>query len=134
MTKTIILIDDDQDDIEIMLEAIKAVDSSAVCVTFTDPEEALCAILDKLNFLPDFIFIDINMPKIIGDDCLSKIRGDLDFRATTVIMFSTVMSNEDSKRFHTMGANFTFAKPSKMEEYHKILRHIFSLESGQGNH
>ena len=63
MAKTVLIIDDDQDDLDIMKQAIQSIDPDLFCLSFIYPEEALKIILgDEFVVTPDYIFIDINMP------------------------------------------------------------------------
>ena len=61
--KTCFLIDDDIDDQEIFGLAIKEIDYSIQCTFANDGAEALQKLsTTALNFLPDYIFLDLNMP------------------------------------------------------------------------
>ena len=63
--KTVFIVDDDQDDREIFIEAIAEIDKSFNCITAENGEEAI----RKLHagvFVPNFIFLDLNMPRMYG--------------------------------------------------------------------
>lgn len=66
MRKTIVIIDDDSDDLDTMKEALRQIDPLILCISFLYPEEALRLLSKELILLPDYIFVDINMPKISG--------------------------------------------------------------------
>ena len=71
--KNFLIGDDDPDDQELFLEALKEIDEDFVCVTAFDGQE----VLDKLEnslFVPDMIFLDLNMPKMNGHECLKEIK------------------------------------------------------------
>jgi CheY-like chemotaxis protein len=74
MSKTAILIDDDQDDLDFMKDALENIDRSLHCLMFTNPNEAIRVISDELLVRPDFVFTDINMPGMTGDKCVSELR------------------------------------------------------------
>jgi CheY-like chemotaxis protein len=124
MPKTIILIDDDQDDIDMLKEAIKEVDESAICISFTNPAEAV-DLLQTNYFKPDYIFIDINMPRMTGDECLKQIRNNSELNHVEIAILSTTMPQNLSKTLSESGANFTFPKPLDFKEYFNILKNIF---------
>jgi CheY-like chemotaxis protein len=125
MGKTIVIVDDDQDDIDILTEAIVGVDKTAACFAYIDCEEAMDNLINKLILLPTHIFLDINMPKLTGDKCLERIKEDSAFNDSLIIILSTGMLFEDSEKFKKLGADFTFAKPVSMLEYQRILEQIF---------
>ena len=126
MAKTAILIDDDRDDLEFLQEAIKEVDKSLVCIPYVYCDEAIRDIATESKFIPNYIFIDINMPKISGDECLRLLRKNPNFDKVTITMFSTSMPNNVSQVLKTSGADFTFEKPHRLEAYHTILKRIFA--------
>lgn len=75
---------------------------------------------------PSFIFLDINMPALTGDVCLSVIRSCPEFDHVPIAIISTSMSCEDSKKYLSLGANFALAKPFRLQGYYDILKGIFS--------
>lgn len=125
MSKTVILIDDDPDDVDIMQEALLRLDNSVVYIPFMDPREALQAVTNELILLPNYIFIDINMPGLTGDKCLKELRKHPHLNDVVITMLSTSMPQQVAESLKKDGANFTFQKPPKFEEYHDILTKIF---------
>ena len=126
MPKTIILIDDDPDDLDIMKQAIEAVDPQLFCVSFIYPDEAVKVLLRKEMLIrPDFIFIDINMPVMSGDKCLKALRQDRDFDTTPITLYSTAMPPAVSEALKHSGATHTFQKPVKLKGYVEVLEKIF---------
>jgi CheY-like chemotaxis protein len=125
MTTTIIVIDDDQDDLDTLSDAIREIDSSMVCLSFTNPETAI-NIMTTEFLVPNYIFVDINMPLMTGDQCLKVLRNLESFREVVIIMLSTSMPSSVSNQLKQLGANFTFQKPLKFEDYHQFLKTIFT--------
>ncbi|HET9487511.1 MAG TPA: response regulator, partial [Chryseosolibacter sp.] len=72
---TILNVDDDAEDIEIFCEAVREIDASIICLTAKSAEEAM-QILNSDIELPEYIFLDINMPKVDGNACLKEIKKD----------------------------------------------------------
>jgi len=125
MSKTVIIIDDDQDDLDIMKEAIHRVDASLLCIDFIYAEEALRVLLSKqLVVRPDFIFIDINMPGMTGDKCLKILRSDIEFDDSEITLYSTSMPDTVAEALKASGANFVFEKPVRLKGYSDILQSI----------
>jgi len=125
MSKTVVLIDDDQDDLELMKLALSDVDSSLLCLSFAYPEEALRMLFNKeLVVLPDHIFIDINMPRMTGDKCLRLLRMRRDFDHIKITLYSTSMPDTVAEALKRDGADHVFEKPVRLKGYSQILQSI----------
>jgi CheY-like chemotaxis protein len=124
MPKTVVIIDDDSDDLDIMKEALSQVDSSLLCISFVYPDEAIRLLSKELILLPDFIFIDINIPRISGDECLRHLRSIKEFDSIPIIMYSTSMPAVVAQTLQLKGANFTFQKPFEFRGYVSVLERI----------
>lgn len=131
MAKTIILIDDDQDDLDIMRGAIKQLDDSALCISFVYPEEAVRVVTNELIFIPNFVFIDINMPGLTGDKVLQEFRKNKMLNNAIITMFSTSLPSSVAEVLQKKGANFTFEKPTKAKDYYQVISDIFSSAESQ---
>jgi CheY-like chemotaxis protein len=83
---TILLVDDDQDDAYIFNEAIVTIDPNIKCIHVIDGIEAL-QILEDMTV--DIIFLDLNMPRMNGKECLEEIRKRNRLKDIPVIIYST---------------------------------------------
>ena len=122
--RKIFLIDDDFDDQDFFSIAVKKLNELNECVFAADGEYGLEMIHEDENFNPDYIFIDYNMPRMTGLECLEKIRRIERFRDTMVYMYSTTDNKstmEDAKR---MGATGFIVKPSSLQVLVEILKVI----------
>ena len=108
--KTCLLVDDDEDDTEIFAIAMGEADSSIDCVFASDAAAALSLLEDK-SFVPDYIFLDLNMPQMSGKECLVEIRKRQHLSAVPVIIFSTSASQRDMDDTHALGASSFITKP-----------------------
>src|SRR5688572_20592170 len=92
MKQHIMLIDDEQDELEILLEALKQlpVEDGFKCTYATNASHALI----MLRYLiPDVIFVDMNMPGLTGLDFLSNVRNDDKLRNVRIFLFSSSITN-----------------------------------------
>lgn len=114
MAKRILLVDDDMDDSELFLEAMGEIDSSITCYNACDGEQAL----EKLQQIqpPDMIFLDINMPRMDGWQCLSILKSNPVYSNIPVIMYSTSSHQREVNRALELGAKGFFAKPESYKE------------------
>lgn len=125
MEKTIVVIDDDFDDYVFLKDAVKEYDPSFTCIYFDDSDCALDTLLSIQNYRPDYIFIDINMPKATGDECLRALRSSPIFKDIAIIMLSTFMSPEYASVLKEDGATYATQKPNSMKGYMQMLEKIF---------
>jgi CheY-like chemotaxis protein len=110
MVKDCILIEDDQDDQEIFLMALQKVDAEINCFIADDGVEGLKA-LSELSYTPKYIFVDINMPKMNGIECLREIRKLDHLRDSRVIMYSTSSDAGIVRQCKDLGADEFLPKP-----------------------
>jgi CheY-like chemotaxis protein len=129
MAKTIVLIDDDQDDLDVLKEAIAAVEPSSHCISFIYPTEAIRVVSEDLVVVPDFFFIDINMPGMTGDKCVSALRQQKQFTNSIITVLSTSIPTEVSEALKSLGADYTFRKPSDISSYNTILEAVFKKQN-----
>lgn len=95
-----LLIDDDKDEFEIFSIALRQVNRQATCLYAQDGGSALDRLRKEDSFFPDVIFIDMNMPKMNGMQCLTEIRSIERLHKVPVYMYSTSSSDrlvEESK-------------------------------------
>jgi CheY-like chemotaxis protein len=119
---TLLFIDDDADDIEIFREAVKEIDSTYTCVIATSGREGL-NLLKNIN--PDFIFLDINMPLMNGQETLRYIRAEKHLNAVPVCMLSTHIDENDRGMYIRMGAAECLTKPRSFTALCQMLQSIF---------
>ena len=97
----VFLIDDDFDDQEFFSIAVKKLNEMNECVFAKDGQFGLDMMHRDENFKPDFVFIDLNMPRMNGLECLEEIKKMDRFRNTPVYIYSTTdnpTTMEDSKK------------------------------------
>jgi CheY-like chemotaxis protein len=108
--KTCLLVDDDEDDKEIFAIALNEVNPAINCLVASDAIEAL-AMLENPSFVPDYIFLDLNMPLMSGKECLAEIKKRSHLKSTPVIIFSTSASQKDILETQALGASCFITKP-----------------------
>lgn len=120
----IFLIDDDFDDQEFFSLAVKKLNELNECIFARDGRYGLDMLQADENFQPDYVFIDYNMPRMNGLECLAEIRRMDRFRDTPVYIYSTTdnpTTMDDSKR---LGATGYIVKPSGLQVLVELLKVI----------
>jgi CheY-like chemotaxis protein len=123
--KTCFLIDDDEDDQEIFTLALREADASIRCVTANDGVEALTRLTGDKTFIPDYIFLDLNMPLMNGKECLREIRKHTHLRDVPVIIFSTSSEPHEIEETRRLGANEFITKPPLISSLSRQLAEFF---------
>ncbi|MEP6684689.1 MAG: response regulator [Parafilimonas sp.] len=119
--KTILLVDDDDDEHEIFLSALKQADKSCTFLSADSCDEAL-KILKEVE--PDYIFIDVNMPRTNGMICLEQIKKISNIAHVPVYMYSTGMNALDGKKAMQLGAVDYIIKPNSIPTLTGLLKKI----------
>ena len=117
----LLLADDDADDCLLFREALAEIPIESQLVTVPDGV-SLMAYLRSTGKLPDVLYLDLNMPRKGGLECLAEIKEHPSLGSIPVIVFSTTNHSETVDRLYDLGAQFYIQKPA---EFHK-LRNIIS--------
>ena len=126
---TCFLIDDDPDDQEIFAMTLQEVNQSFLCVTANNGIQALEKLSAQVSFVPDFIFLDLNMPLMSGKDCLVEIKKAAHLKQVPVIIYSTSSHQKDVDDVKKIGAAHFLIKPSNINVLAKILSRLFEKEA-----
>lgn len=126
----IYLADDDSDDRDFFTDAIHEIEPGVILKVAQD---GMC-LMDNLfalssTELPDFIFLDINMPGKLGLECLEEIRNHKGgLKKVNIVMLSTSSDPENIHKARQMGAAFYAVKPSSFEKLKSLLRDILNMD------
>ena len=118
----ILLIDDDEDDHDIFREAISIVKPNCTMTFAKDGEQGLTQLNSGLR--PDFIFLDVNMPKMDGKEFLMNVKGNPDLKKIPVIIYSTSKHKSALGEYIALGATNYITKPS---EFNLLLSYLKSI-------
>lgn len=118
---TILMVDDDADDRELFVDAVKEVDNSFECITKNNGQQALEMLKTATGSLPDLIFLDLRMPGFSGKRFLFEIKSDEKLKQIPVIIYTTSKNVEESKELKEMGALHFISKPSNAEEIYYLV-------------
>jgi CheY-like chemotaxis protein len=125
VSKLIIIIDDDNDDIDFLLSAILDTDPTIKCTVFTSPQEAIeCISTGRIP--PDLIFVDYEMPLFNGIECLQVLSALRILNYTSYVASSSHMSPALQQAFLRQGVSFVFEKPTSMLGYKHVVEHVFN--------
>jgi CheY-like chemotaxis protein len=123
----IMLADDDEDDRLFFREAFEEVKIKTNITTFNNGVQLMDYLNDSTHPLPDIIFLDLNMPRKSGLECLQEIRNDERLRQLSVAIYSTSSSEKDIEDTFIQGANVYIKKPSDFGKLKKILSDVVNM-------
>jgi len=126
-TLHIMLADDDEDDRLFFKEAFEEVKINYSISAFNDGEQLMEHLYDTTNPLPDIIFLDLNMPRKSGIECLKEIRANDRLKKISVAIYSTSSSEQDIEDTFVSGANVYIKKPNDFNMLKKILSDVVHI-------
>ncbi|MGZ3923907.1 MAG: response regulator [Flavisolibacter sp.] len=124
--RKLLIVDDDADDRQLFIDAVKDFDEHIECVSAKDGKQALDLLNDPSASLPDYIFLDLRMPRFNGKKCLIEIKNNERLKKIPVIIYTTSRELEESKELKEMGAIHVISKPTNPEEVYYVVS--FTLE------
>lgn len=111
--RTILLIDDDEDDCFLFRKALSDIDPNLVFKS-TFSADDLLVVLERTN--PSIIFIDLHLPKQNGFECLRLIRSYADYKNIPVVFWSGSIDRKNITSAYNEGALYYFQKPYCMND------------------
>ena len=123
----ILLADDDEDDRNFFIDAIKELKINTVVNVVKDGQELINHLNHADNFLPHVVFLDLNMPFKTGIDCLNEIKRIDRLKDIAIAIYSTSSSEKDIEETFVRGANVYIKKPNSFSSLKKVLSQVITL-------
>ena len=120
----VVNVDDDGEDREFFGDAIKPVDPQIPYVLLKNGEELLYYLKDTRS-LPDYIFIDINMPKMNGYECAQEIKSQYFSAEMKIVMYSTAFNPLDIEKFDEEGFKY-IVKQNTLTDLVQSIKQVIS--------
>lgn len=124
----VLLVEDNEDDVELTLEALKdskvrmdvhVVPDGVKAMKFLRREDEY-----KDSSLPDLVLLDLNLPKMDGREVLREIREDKNLTDLPVVVLTTSQNEEDICKAYQMHANCYISKPVDFLQFTEIIKQI----------
>jgi two-component system, response regulator len=120
MNDTIIIIDDNRDDIEITRIVLEEIGRKEMVEAATDGYQAMKRLREQQD-LPALILLDLKMPGMSGFDCLREIRGDERLKPIPVIVVTSSSLESDRQESIEAGANSFLCKTIDIDRFGRTL-------------
>jgi len=109
----ILLADDDESDRFLFKEVLEELKVKTTVHTVNDGVYLMDYLSQEDTPLPHLIFLDLNMPRKNGLECLKEIRKDERLNAISIVIYSTSSAEKDIEEAFLSGANVYIKKPNE---------------------
>ncbi len=121
--RRILLAEDNANDVELTVAALKANRLANEVVVVRDGAQALDYLYRRAEFasrqpgLPALVLLDLKMPKVDGLEVLRVIKGDPAMRAVPIVVLTSSREEQDLVRSYDLGVNAYVVKPVAFEAF-----------------
>jgi CheY-like chemotaxis protein len=127
----ILLVEDNAGDIRLAVEAFKDAELPNHVSVVRDGEEALAFLRKEGPYScatrPEFILLDLNMPKKDGREVLREVKADGDLKTIPIIVLTTSIAPNDIVQSYDLHANGYIQKPANYDEFLELIRQLDTL-------
>ncbi len=117
----ILLADDDESDRLLFKEAFAELKIKTIVRTVNDGVQLMEYLKNDYIRLPQLIFLDLNMPRKNGLECLKEIKRNRTFNDIAIAIYSTSDNERDMEETFRNGANVYITKPNDFNELKQVL-------------
>tara|TARA_R110002049_G_scaffold329_11_gene1857 strand:- start:6154 stop:6600 length:447 start_codon:yes stop_codon:yes gene_type:complete len=123
----ILLADDDEDDCMFFKDALDELSIPASFNAVNNGVELMDFLQNNLPKLPQVLFLDLNMPRKSGMECLTEIKGSEKLRQLPVIIYSTSSNLEVMDLLYEKGAQYYIRKPADFSNLKSVIGSAIDL-------
>jgi len=129
--KTILLVDDNDDDVVLTERALKRNNIANKVVVAKDGQEALDYLFGRgkymgrdLNQMPVVTLLDINMPRVSGFEVLKEVRSNPRTKLLPIVCLTSSRQERDIIKSYQEGSNAYVTKPVDFEQFAEAVRQL----------
>jgi two-component system, response regulator len=127
----ILLVEDNQDDLDLTLHALKRENLANNIVIARDGEEALNFFFCRGSFAersmenpPRLVLLDLKLPKVNGIEVLQQVKSDPRTKSIPIVVLTSSKEEIDLVRSYNFGANSYIQKPVNFAEFRQTVKHL----------
>lgn len=125
MDKTILLVEDNDDDEELILMSLRRSNIGNEVAVARDGQEALDKLLGgPLAPPPVLVLLDLHLPKVDGLEVLRRLRADARTRVLPVVILTSSDEEKDRLKSYALGANSYVCKPVDFGEFAAAVKEL----------
>lgn len=124
----VLVVEDNPGDVRLLEEAFHELNARLKLRVAKDGEEALAVLFGgETHWLPDLVFLDLNLPKVSGHEVLSRMKDDPAMRQIPVIVLTSSRAELDVRKAYEAHANAYIRKPTSLDELIACIRSFKSF-------
>jgi len=124
----ILLVEDSPGDVRLTKEAFHDAKTSIHLHVASDGVEAMAFLRrEGVNAnapRPDFILLDLNLPRMDGREVLALIKEDQSLKTIPTVILTTSEAEADIVKSYQLQANCYLSKPVQLEEFERLVKSI----------
>lgn len=123
----LLLADDDRDDCIFFQDALDDLPGEINLTTVKDGVELMNFLKNNNSETPDLLFLDLNMPRKNGFECLIELKSNTRLKDIPVIIFSTSLDMQIADLLFDKGAHHYIRKPNNFIKLKKIINEAITI-------
>ncbi|MCH7410596.1 response regulator [Belliella sp. DSM 111904] len=123
----ILLVEDCEIDQMFFKKAIESISMKTKLVILNDGEELMKYLGKEIDFKPHILFLDIQLPKKSGLECLKEIRLNSKWSELCIVIYSNSKNDIDVEKAFVNGANIFLNKPNEIDKLVEAVKRVFSI-------
>jgi CheY-like chemotaxis protein len=127
LRKNIFIADDDNDDLILFEDALREICKDSQLTTAKDGQQLMQILDSTVPPPPDVIFLDLNMPRKNGFECLYEIKHSLKLKNIPVVIFSTSDQPEAVNKVYEQGAHYFLKKPNSFPLLKQAIQQVLNI-------
>jgi CheY-like chemotaxis protein len=123
----ILLVEDDADDVELTVHALRSENMANQIHVVRDGAEALAFLFDPLKHnhtALKLVLLDLKLPKVDGMEVLKAVKSDPRTRRIPVVIMTSSREESDLVRSYDLGANSYLQKPVDFDQFRDVVKHM----------
>ncbi|HUH27243.1 response regulator [Gelidibacter sp.] len=123
----LLLADDDIDDCDFFKDAIDEISDIGELTILNNGVELMKFLVSDPEVHPNVIFLDLNMPKKSGMECISEIKASHALSHIPIIIYSTSLDHTVVNTLYELGAHHYIQKPAEFGSIKSVIRKVVAL-------
>jgi chemotaxis family two-component system response regulator Rcp1 len=128
MNRIVLLVEDSPGDVRLTQEAFRDADPTIDLRIAVDGVDAIAFLKREGDHAgaprPDFILLDLNLPRMDGREVLAYIKEDDDLKTIPTVILTTSDAEADILTSYQLQANCYLSKPVQLEEFESLVKSI----------